>query len=100
MELADLHSAQPYLLARPQRTLHIKIFISDNATLSMEKAGSHEAEVGDSKGFFSFYWGSSQGNYKKFRIYSGTCGSLNEFPSVYPPPKKYRVVQYSGFYCV
>lgn len=53
MELADLHSAQPYLLARPQRTLHIKILISDNATLRMEKAGCHEAEVGEYKKLFS-----------------------------------------------
>lgn len=52
------------------------------------------------KAFFGFCWGLFQGNYKKFRIHSGTCSSLNEFPSVYPPPKKYRLVQYSGFYCV
>lgn len=50
--------------------------------------------------FFGFYWGFFWGNYKKFRIHSGTCSSLNEFPSVSPPPKKYRLVQYSGFYCV
>lgn len=99
--MANLHVAQPYPLARPRRTLHIKILISDKAILKMEKAGCHEAGWGSTKSFFfGFYQGSFQGNYKKFRIQSGTCSSLNEFPSVSPPPKKYCLVQYSGFYCI
>lgn len=81
---------------RPDR----KILISDKATLKMEKAGCREAGVRVYKKAFSVSTGVFfQGNYKKFRIHSGTCSSLNEFPSVYAPPKKYCWVQYSGFYC-
>lgn len=48
----------------------------------------------------SSYRGFFQDNYKKFRTHSGTRSSSNEFPSVYPPPKKYRLVRCAGFYCV
>ena len=41
--MANLHVAQPYPLARPRRTLHIKMLISDRAILEMEKAGWCEA---------------------------------------------------------
>ena len=107
-DLANLHVAQPYPLARPPRTLHKKMLISDRAILKMEKAGWCEAGGvwrvglgGNTKSFFLVSTGVFfQGNYKKFRIHSGTCSSLNEFPSVSPPPKKYRLVQYSGFYCI
>ena len=42
-DLANLHVAQPYPLARPPRTLHKKMLISDRAVLKMEKAGWCEA---------------------------------------------------------
>lgn len=47
MELANLHVAQPYQLARPQRPLHVKILIFDNASVRMENAGCREAGVGE-----------------------------------------------------
>ena len=50
--MANLHVAQPYPLARPPRTLHIKILISHTAILKMEKAGCREAGWGNTKGFF------------------------------------------------
>lgn len=106
-DLANLHVAQPYPLARPPRTLHKKMLISDRAILKIEKAGWCEAGgvwgVGGAMQKASFLVSTGvffQGNYKKFRIHSGTCSSLNEFPSVSPPPKKYHLVQYSGFYCI
>ena len=63
--MANLHVAQPYPLARPRRTLHIKMLISDRAILEMEKAGWCEAgRVWGGAGgentksfFFGFYWG-------------------------------------------
>lgn len=54
--MANLHVAQPYPLARPRRTLHIKMLISDRAILEMEKAGWCEA---------GRVWGGGGREYKK-----------------------------------
>lgn len=64
----------------------------------MEKTACHDAGGGGwQRALFCFYRGSFQGNYKKLRAYLGTCSSLNELPSVCPPPRKYCSVQFPGF---
>lgn len=96
--LTRLCVAQSYVSFRAGKTSTPEMLISDKAAQRMEKTACHNAGGGGAqKAFFRFYWGSFQGNYKKLRIYLGTCSSLNAFPSVYPPPKRYRLVQFPGF---
>lgn len=91
-------AAQSYLLGRPIRIHQQRCSILTRQPEGWRKRLAIMQGVADHKKlFFCFYWGSFQGNYKKLRIYLGTCSSLNEFPSVYPPPKKYRFVQFPGF---